>query len=1021
MRSKFIRFLTLTMVFVFQFSLAQEKVITGVVSDELGPIAGANVVVQGTTNGTTTDFDGNFTISAKKGDVLEVSYVGSKKAVKIGDADFYEVSLQSTQLTEVVITEGYDRTKTKASTVTAQTTVSSEILENRPNSSVLASLQGTAPGFNIQASSGSPGSAKFDGFIRGASSISGSTDPLIVIDGVPTTSNQFRNLNQNDIESITVLRDAAGTAIYGNKGANGVIQITTKKAKFNSKLRFQYDVVTGFNTLPENNYNMMNAKEALKLEQIRGTVGQGVGMTDADIEAWGIDTDWVDVFFRTDITQQHNLSMSLGNENFNTYTSLGYFEQSGMVPSTDFKRFSIRNNSTYKSDNERFTFESQINLAHSKRNQLDQEGNSNVNNNTIQNPLHGAVMGLPYVSQSPYTTGQSLYDAIGTNFNGANDTWVLEDILRDNHLPSWFTENSAIINLAGSYKLTDNLTVRNRAGVNFNDSDRVFARAPWSYLAIAVQNNRGDDFGGFERMSNTKDFTFTNIASAHYNKVFKDVHDFSFGAFMEYQKVHFYTKSQFQNGLNPLNYSPGAGTGYVAFDPSTPDSYVSTASAGKLTGGTLSYFATLDYDYNKKYGFSGVIRRDGTYRFIDDNQWGTFWSVSGRWNIDQESFMEGSTFDMLKLRASYGTNGNQNIIAAGYGFPSLLTANNLVRDLNTTGTGYNNQNGSLVSQIANSTLQWEEITQLNVGLDFRMFNRKLEGNIDVYKKDTNLLFNNDNISAINGQYSIQANNGELENKGIEVALRYNVVNSDDFNLSVFANGSFNETKVVKVLETDQSGETQLIQEGNLLYEWNLIPYAGVNDATGNLLFIDANGNYTENPDPSRDRRATGKSFLPRYQGGFGLNADYKGFFLNTLFSWTYDAWRIDNQFVWANDPSAIGDDNLTADLLNAWTPTNTDSNIPSLTATNVGTFDTDSDRFLYDSSFLRLKNVNLGYQFPERFLNRTFITGLKLYVQGENLLTWTKWRGFDPEAITSLSVTNYPNPRTISFGANVSF
>ena len=1024
MRSKFKWIFTLIMAFSMQFSFAQEKTVTGVVSDALGPLGGANVVVQGTTNGTTTDFDGNYTIKAKQGDVLEVTYTGMKKStVTVGASNVVNVTMKEDVLTgdEVVVTEGYDRTRTKATTVSASVTISSDIIENRPNASVLGSLQGTAPGLTLISSSGSPGSAKFDGFIRGASSINGNTDPLIVIDGIPSTSNQFRNLNQNDVESVTVLKDAAGTAIYGNKGANGVIQITTKRAKYNSGLKFSYDSVTGFNALPENKYNMSNAKQALTIEQRNGVTGVGVGLTDAEIAAWDIDTDWRDVFFNIDTFQQHNLGVTFGGENFSAFTSLGYFEQGGMVPSTDFKRFSLRNNMQAKSKNDRFNFESQINLAHSKRNQLDQEVNGGVNNNTIQNPLHGATMGLPYAAPSPYNSGQELLDAIGFNFSGANDTYVLQDILRDNSLPSWFTENSAIINLAASYKLTDNLTVRNRSGLDLKDSDRVFARAPWSYLALAVQTSRGEDFGGFERMSNTKDFTFTNIASMHYDKTFKDVHEFSVGAFMEYSKSHFNFKTQNQNGLNPLNYAPGAGTGYVPFNPATPNSFISTVAASKIQGGTLSYFGTLDYSYGDRFGFSGVLRRDGSYRFVDDKKWGTFWSVAGRWNIDKESFMQGSIFDMLKLRASYGTNGNQNVVAAGYGFPSLLTATDLVRDLNTTGTGYENVSSILIGQIANTTLQWEEVEQFNVGLDFRLLNNKLEGNVDYYNKQTTSLFYSDNTSAVNGFYGVTANNGSLENKGIEVMLRYHIFKTDDLKLSVFANGSHNTTKVTDILETDQSGNDQLIQTGYLLREWQLIPYAGVNPANGNLLFYDIDGNLTETPDETRDRRATGKTALPRYQGGFGFNLDYKGFYLNTLFSYAYDMWRIDNQFIWANSVSFIGDDNVTADLLNAWTPANPNSNIPSLSATNLDVYDSSSDRFLYDSSFLRLKNVNLGYNFPESFLKKSPITNLRLYVQGENLLTWTKWRGFDPEALTSVSVTNYPNPRSITFGINVGF
>jgi TonB-linked SusC/RagA family outer membrane protein len=1022
MRSKFIRFLTLLIVFAVQFSFAQEKKVTGTVSDELGPVPGASVVIKGTTTGTTTDFDGKYEISAKKGDVLEISYVGIKQTVTVGDGAVYNILIKTDTLEGVtLISEGYDRTRTRATTSTAQTTVTAETIQNRPNSSVLASLQGTAPGLTIISSSGSPGSAKFDGFIRGSSSITGSTDPLIVIDGIPSNSNQFRNLNQNDIESVSVLRDASGTAIYGNKGANGVIQITTKRAKYNSGVQFSYDFVTGFNTLPENKYNMANARELLTIEKSFGGPGLGPTLSDEEIANYDINTNWTDQFFQTDITKQHNLGITFGGENFSSFTSLGYFEQGGMVPTTDFKRFSVRNNSQGKSKNEKFTFDTQINLAHSKRNQLDQEVNGGVNNNTIQNPLHGAVMGLPYAAPSPYNTGRELLDAIGFNFSGANDTYVLQDILRENSLPSWFTENSAILNIGAGYKLTDNLTIRNRSGFDYKEADRVFARAPWSYLALAVQTSRGEAFGGSETMQNTKEFTFTNIASLNYTKTFNESHNLTLGAYMEYTKIHYLFKTQFQNGLNPLNYSPGAGTGYVPFNGATPNSFISTVGADKLDGGTLSYFGTADYEYKDKYGLSALVRRDASYRFIDDNKWGTFWSVSGRWNIEKESFMEGSVFDMLKLRGSYGTNGNQNIVAANYGFPLLLTANDRVRDLNQTVTGYENASSSGVAQIANTTLQWEEVAQLNFGLDFIVFNNKLEGNIDWYDKRTTQLFNPFTTSGAIGQYGIDANNGELSNKGIELSLRYNIINKDDFRVSVFANGSHNTTRVENVIDNDQSGDSNLINSGFLLREWNLIPYAGVNQANGNLLFYDIDGNLTESPDDTRDRRATGKSFLPRYQGGFGFNIDYKGFFVNTLFSWTYDAWRIDNQFVWANSLSFIGDDNMTADLLNAWTPTNTQTNQPSLDSTNADNFNTSSDRFLYDSSFLRLKNVNLGYNFPSSFLSKAPISSLRLYVQGENLLTWTKWRGFDPEAITSLSVTNFPNPRTISFGVSVGF
>lgn len=1021
MRSKFKWIFTLLVAFTMQFSFAQEKTVTGVVSDELGPAIGATITVKGTKNVVATDFDGKYSIKAKSGDVLEVSYLGMKQTIAVGAANSYNVTLKSVELKEVVVVVGYDRTVTKASTTVATTVVSGEILENRANVSVLASLQGTAPGLTMISSSGSPGSAKFDGFIRGASSINGNTDPLIVIDGIPSTSNQFRNLNQNEIESVTVLRDAAGTSIYGNKGANGVILIQTKGGKFDSGLKFTYDASTGFNTMPQNKYNMSNAREALTIEKMRGA-GLGSTLTDQEIAAYNIDTDWVDLFFNVDVVSQHNLGITFGGKNITSYTSLGYFSQGGMVPTTDFSRFTFRNNLNGKSNNGKFTFDTQVALGYSKRNQLDQETNNGVNNNTIQNPLHGGLMGLPYLAPSPYNTGRDLFNAIGTNFAGANDTYVLQDILREGSLPSYYTDKTALLNIGTSYKVTPNITLRNRAGLDFKQYGRLFGRSPQSYLAIVVAAGRGEEFGGFEQQSTINDLTFTNISSLNYNKVFKDKHDLSLGAFFEYTKVHYEGHGSNQNGLNPLNYTPGSGNGYVAFNPATPNSYISTVNGTKLTGGTLSAFGTLDYDYDQKYGFSAVLRRDATYRFADDNKWGTFWSASARWNIDQEDFMKDSKFKILKLRASYGTNGNQNISAANYGFPSLLTSSNLIRETIATGTGYNNIPGSLLyGQFANTGVGWEKISQANIGLDFIVFNEKLEGNIDVYRKTTSDLFNSIPNSAVVGNgFAISGNNGELRNDGIEVALRYHLFKNEDFKLSIFANSSYNKNEITALATTNQSGVDNLRQVGNILNEWNLVPYVGVNQANGNLLYLDRDGNLTETPDEAKDRRATGKSNIPKYQGGFGFNAEYKGFYFNTLFSYMYDVWRIDNQFRWASNPAFIGGENITSDLLNAWTPSNTNTNVPSLQAFNNNVF-LGSDRFLYDSSFLRLKNVNIGYNIPSKFLKNSPLSNVKFFIQGENLLTWTKWRGFDPEAITALSVTNFPNPRTITFGTSIGF
>jgi TonB-dependent starch-binding outer membrane protein SusC len=1024
MRSKFKWIYTLVLAFAMQFSFAQEKTITGTVTEGGMPLPGVGVIIKGTTTGTETDFNGKYSIKAKVGQELEFSYIGMKKqTIKVGASNSVNVAMMEDTdvLKEVVVEAGYGKTRTRATTTSATTTVSAAQIENRPNVSFLQSLQGQAPGLSVISGSGSPGSGKISLLIRGESSINGSTDPLIVIDGIPSNSNQFRNLNPNDIESSSIIRDAAGASIYGNRGANGVLIITTKQAKFGSKMKITYDTTTGIIDLPGNKYNMSNSQEALTLEKRFG-FGFGTTLTDAQIAGFGINTNWADEIFGNDIAVQHNLGMSFGGENTSNFTSFGYSTQGGLVPTTDFKRFTLRNNFNGQSSNKKFTYNSQVTMGYSKRNELNQETNSAVNNNTIQNPLHASVMGLPYVIPNKYATGRDLFNAIGQNFAGENDTYVLQDILKGT-LPSWFTETSAIANLAMGYKLTNNITINNKFGLEYKENDRVFARAPWSYLAIVVQNANGLQNGGFETQSNEKDITFTNIFSINFKKKFGENHSFDLTLFNEFQKAHYLFKSFTQNGLIDRSYVPGAGTGYAPYIPGAVSQNRPTVGGAKIDAATLSYFAAFDYDYKEKLGLSATIRRDGSYRFVEDYKWGTFWSIAGRWNIDKEKFAEKLPFNMLKLRASYGTLGNQNIVGANFGANALFTATNITRDLVSTGSGYNNNPGLLVSQIGNTTLRWEQTSQLNLGLDFITKGGKLEGNIDLYRKETTDQFGPLNLSAITSLYEISANNGTVRNSGVELSLKNNIINKNGYKLSIFANGAYNKNEVIEFDGGDQTGNDNVNISGGPIRQWNLVPYAGVNANNGNLLYTDRNGNLTETPilaGSNSDRRLDGRNSIPVYTGGFGLNADVKGFFLDVYFSYAADFWRFDNQLRWAYDVNNIGDDNISSDLLNAWTPNNSSSNFPSLTATNT-TFDVDSDRWLYDSSFIRLKTASLGYNVPAKFLDKTFISSLKLFLMGENLLTWTNWRGFDPENFQALQVTAFPNPRTISFGASIQF
>jgi len=917
-----------------------------------------------------------------------------------------------TKIEEVVVL-GYSKTSTKAKSTTSSVTVGSETLENRPNISVLNSIQGTAPGIVVNSASGSPGSGKFNILIRGLSSLNGSTDPLYVVDGVITSGSQFRNLNSYDIDTFSILKDAQATAIYGNRAANGVVVITTKGGRYNSGLRISYDALTSFSMMPKADYNMSSGKQLLQIQNIYGG-GLGSTLTQEQIDNWETNTDWSKQFTQVGLSQQHNLSITGGGENINNFLSLGYLDSQGTVKSTDFKRFTLRNNLSGKSKDGRLTFSTILGLGYSKRNQLDDETNTGIAGNVLQNPLFGGVLSPTYDTPSPYSNGQELYNAIGNNTNYRH--WILQDNINGG-IRNRFTELSISANANVNYKLTDWLSVGNRAGIEYKESERIFARSPLGYLSISVATGQGAKYGGFEQFTTTQDLTFNNITNITFNKTFGD-HTISAAAYMDYIKAHVMTNQQVQNGLNPLQWSFGAGTGYIPFNPDTPNIYRPTVGASKITAGTLAYFGTVDYDYKDKYGISGVVRRDGSYRFLPTNRWETFWSAAVRWNIDKEDFMTNSGFRLLKLRASIGTTGNQNLgIGSNNQNPLALLPNNFL-DLYTGVSGYQNLLGYNFVNLSNPYLVWEQVKQTNIGLDYN-YKGIIEGSVDYYQKRTSRMFNDLQKSAVTGVYSFRGNDGVLDNKGIEGLIRVNAIRNENTKLSIFANAAYNSNKIVSMSNEDLSGDV-VNAIGGPASQYQLYSYVGVDQTDGELLFLDKDGNITKTP-VAEDRKLTGKSPYAKFTGGFGFNFQHKGWFLDTLFSFQQGGYIYDNLYSWVMNPdySTIGI-NVSSDLLNAWTPDNTNTNVPALEASNA-VLDGSSDRYLFKSDFIRLKNISLGYNFTKSQLGNLPVRSIKIFVQAENLYTWTDWKGFDPEPVTTYSLNVYPNPKTVSVGVNVDF
>jgi len=1015
MRSKFKWIFALLLAFSMQFSFAQEKTISGTITDGQGlPLPGVNVVVKGTTRGTQSDFDGKYSISASQGEVLQFSFVGYKTSTAaVGASSNVSVTMQESNevLNEVIVT-GYTSTK-RPKSLAAVNFVSMDEVEERSNASVIQNLQGMVAGLNIGTGSGQPG-ADSTIILRGIGSINGNIEPLFIVDGMPVDEDGFRSINQNDITSIAVLKDAAATSIYGNRGANGVIVINTKSAKFGQSLEVKYRGQYGITELQKFNIDVMNTRQLLEFQR-KYDDGYGAGMTDAEIAnavAYA-DTDWRDVFFRTGVTQQHDISFSTGSKNTRSFTSLGFMDQDGIFINTNFKRFNFRNNFNGKSDNEKFTYTSNINVNFSRSNGIDGAGSNAI----FFAPFTAAIRGLPYINPNEVLAYRdiaalSVQNAPLVLLNSSRMNSDVEDELK------------ILANFNADYKITDNLSAGINMGVDYSAFSTKEITDPMSLLG-PFQVSSSAEYGGIHEESTTRDFRFNNTTYLKYNKVFNEKHSLNVGLYTEYYKAHYNGFNFQKRGLDPRFTGTSA-----AFIPSTTieswqtlPPYIPTALGSfKSEEGLFSYFGQADYDYSEKYGISVNVRRDASFRFVDDNRWGTFWSAAGRWNIDQESFMQGSAFNMLKLRGSYGTSGNQRVNNTQY------AALSLPRTLYAVGTGYNGTPSTVLSQLENPSVQWEEIKQTNIGLDFGLWQNKLNGSIDVYKKETSKLYQGSPISAVQGATSISTNIGSMENKGIELTLNYNIFKNQDWDFSVGGNASYNKNKITELPPSADGlvfeGGSTALGVGESIGSYYVVKYAGVNPANGNPLFRTKDGGLTEIITDA-NRVFTGKSQYPVWQGGFNTNISYKGFSLYTQWSFVADIYRnnLDLGTLEDGTPGSLDSGNRSVSLLKAWQNPGDITSIPRIGhGYNEIDYINSTDRYLEDASYLRLRNVKLSYNFTSDQLGRTFLKGLGFFIQAENIVTFSSWRGWDPESnFRSTDRGQYPTPKIFTFGTSINF
>lgn len=1025
MKSRFTGILTLFLAFMIQFSFAQEKTITGTVTsaDDGLPLPGATVMIQGTTRGTQTDLDGNFSIIASPRERIVVSFIGmTPQVIAVGASDVVNFILTSDNLIETIEIDSYRKITPRTSVVSAKV-IDAKITEERANANALQSLQGQIAGVNISAGSGQPGATP-NIIIRGIGSINGSTDPLFVIDGMPVDATVFRTLNPNDISTYSVLKDAAATSIYGNRGANGVVVITTKKGRFNEDLQIRYIGQTGFSKMQDLNIELMSSSQLLNFQK---HYNQGAG---ASMEQWEIDqlarntnTYWTDQFFRTSSTEQHDLSISSGSEKTSNYTSLSYLNQEGIFVGSDFKRFNVRNNFSGRTANDKFDYSINMNMGYSKSGNVPDAGSQRI----YFNPFRAALHSMPFISPYDADGSTTLY---GDYFPGAQFDADATPIVLLNSMAMNTNKSDELKLLAGfsaNYEFVKNMTVGLRLSADYSHRSSLYILHPESILGPFQTNwdpesQTGAQYGGMHQEGSVRDFRFNGLYSLGYSNTFNDKHNVSVTAFLEYNKAHRELMNFTQRGLDPR--FVGVGSSFIpgtTIDPVTDErEYIPVVNSGRLEEGLFSYFATGSYDFDQKYAFSATIRRDASFRFVGDNRWGTFWSVGGAWNIDKENFMENSGLSYLKLRGSFGTNGNQYVTGAMFGGLSLT------RSLYGTGVGYGASTATYPTSLGYNDLVWETVEQANIGLDFGVFNDRLQGSVDVYQKTTKDLYNIIPVSFVNATDQISGNIGSMRNRGIELDLNYSIFKNDDWLIRVNANGSYNKNEITKLHESFgglyNAGGSQALAEGESYGSFYVSRYIGVNPANGNPLFLDIEGNPTERLIDD-NRVFVGKASIPTWQGGFSTLVAYKGFEFSTQWTFMADVYRSNMDYAQLEDSSSISMFNKTVSLLDAW---QNPGDITSVPRVGTGITDIDhvnmSDRYIEDASFLRLRNLAFAYSFSNEQLSGLPLVGLRIFAQAENILTFSKYRGWDVESgFRATDNAQYPTPKIYTLGVMVNF
>lgn len=972
-------------------AFAQERTITGTVtSSEDGlPIPGATIRVRGASGITQTTSDGKYSIKvAASATALEFSYLGFTTVTKqlAGAGNTIDAALQTDAqaLNEVVIT-GYGNV-TRRSFAGATSNIPAGEVAKQTYGSFDQALQGSAPGISVIANGGQPGQQAVVR-IRGNGSINGSNTPLYILDGIEVSAADFQTMNQGDFESIELLKDAVSTGIYGSRGANGVIVINTKKGKA-GQIQINYDLQVGRSKMPEDRLIVMNSQQKIDYEVNIRDNPYGWTPQEAD-EKRAVNFSWKDALFQTGSTQQHQISATGGTEKSKFYASLSYLDQDGIVQTTGLKRYTAR--ATVDNVVNNFRFGLSVQGGFSKRN------NTGEASTFVSDPLNAIRWSNPWeTARNPDGSFNQTFNAngIGTGRLSSGQPNALMELLLN------YNDGRQIKGVATSYleyhiAQVKGLYVRTNWGVDYTQNEGAAFTSPYTTVSFARN-------GSLNRTFN-RNFRYTGTTSVNYAQNFGK-HEVSGGLYTEVVKNDArnfgFTGYGFTNGFrNEAGITPGS---------AAAANYIPLVTGGGFQNGLMSLFFTANYGYDNKYFLNLVGRRDGSSKFGTANRWGNFGSIGAAWNISEEDFMKKITFvNNLKLRASYGSTGNN--ATPNYPLDQFGAVT------------YAGVGGFSPNVAGNPLITWETNVTTNIGLDFSVLKNRLSGTIEVYNRKTKDLFYDVPVDpAAGGFVKIPSNFGSLRNRGIELSLNGDVFSSTtgvSWNLG--ANISYNKNEILS-LPTDNviDGVTRL-SVGKPINSLFLVPYAGVNPDNGHALYRKLDGSITDLFDTA-DKIMYGTSDAPWF-GGFSTRVSYKGFDLSAQLNFFLKRQMFNNDLTNITNPDYYFD-NLHVSMLNEWTPNNRITDVPSSDPSGNNTFQTETSRFLENANFWRLRNVTLGYNIPKSALNKIKVRSARIFIQGQNLWTSTKFRGFDPEATgSSLTGAQYPSLVQGSIGLSIGF